>query len=167
LRGRSHHTTLGNTPLSRRLQLQLEQTQDIVVVDPPRYLLQQYVMPHGVKVGTQVKIDNVCLAAQNRFRYALDRVMRRPLRPIPKRPRLEIRLEDRLQDKLQRTLDHPVPQLLNMPLSPCYPYHPAGELCLISQSATQLDAFARNQKARPPEKFCVEATYGFTCVAAR
>ena len=44
-------------------------------------------------------------------------------------------------------------QLLSMPLSPCYPYHPAGGARLNSQSATHPAAFARPQRARPPGLF--------------
>ncbi len=43
-----------------------------------------------------------------------------------------------------------LPQLLSMPLSPCCPSHPAGEMCLISQSATHPAAFAWKEKAQPP-----------------
>jgi len=42
-------------------------------------------------------------------------------------------------------------QLLGMSWSPCYPYHPAGVICRISQIATHHVAFARKERARPPE----------------
>ena len=58
-------------------------------------------------------------------------------------------------------------QLLGMSLSPCCPYHPAGVTCRDSQTATSHAAFARKERARPPESVFDEATYGFTCVAAR
>ncbi len=58
-------------------------------------------------------------------------------------------------------------QLLGMPLSPCRPYHPAGVTCRDSQVATAHIAFARRQRARPPELQIFGATSGFTCVAAR
>jgi len=58
-------------------------------------------------------------------------------------------------------------QLLNMPLSPCCPYYPAGVFCRVSQFATIHAAFTLNQRARLPDLFFSEATYGFTSVAAR
>ncbi len=58
-------------------------------------------------------------------------------------------------------------QLLNMPLSPCCPYYPAGVSCRVSQFATIHAAFAPKERARPPDLFFFEATCGFTCVAAR
>ncbi len=42
-------------------------------------------------------------------------------------------------------------QLLDMPLSPCCPYHPAGVACRLGQPATCHAAFARKRRARPPE----------------
>src|SRR5439155_22216581 len=42
-------------------------------------------------------------------------------------------------------------QLLDMPLPPCCPYHPAGVTCRLGQPATCHVAFAPNQGARPPE----------------
>jgi hypothetical protein len=42
-------------------------------------------------------------------------------------------------------------QLHSMSLSPCYPYHPAGVTSRDSQIATRHAAFARRQRARPPE----------------
>ncbi len=41
-------------------------------------------------------------------------------------------------------------QLLDMPLSPCCPYHPAGVTCRFGQPATCHTAFAPNERARPP-----------------
>ena len=58
-------------------------------------------------------------------------------------------------------------QLHSMSLSPYCPYHPAGVICRVSQSATHHDAFAQRQRARLPELKTFGATYGFTCVAAR
>ena len=40
-------------------------------------------------------------------------------------------------------------QLLSMPLSPCYPYHPAEVTYRIGQSAPRHAAFASKQRARP------------------
>ena len=58
-------------------------------------------------------------------------------------------------------------QLLGMSLSPCCLYHPAGAMRRISQIATRRSAFASWQMARPPDFVSDEATYEFTCVAAR
>ena len=58
-------------------------------------------------------------------------------------------------------------QLLSVSLSPCCPYYPAGVNRRIGQDSSVHAAFARIGGARPPEFSCVEATYGFTCVAAR
>src|SRR5207249_10973618 len=77
---------------------------------------------------------------QNRFRHALDRSRRRPLWPIAKRSRLEVRLEDRFQDQLQCSLDHPVTDRGNRQTA-CsairlrYPYgpYPQGPVCALLQ----------------------------------
>jgi len=58
-------------------------------------------------------------------------------------------------------------QLHGMSLSPCCLYHHAGVTRRVSQIATRHDAFAQNQKARPPGPIIDEATCGFTYVAAR
>ena len=53
---------------------------------------------------------------------------------------------------------------------PCHraaPNHPAGVTRRLSQPAACHAAFAPKQRARPPESYFVEATTGFTCVAAR
>ena len=42
-------------------------------------------------------------------------------------------------------------QLLNMSLSPCCPYHPAGVSCRLGQPAPCHAAFAPQQGARPPD----------------
>src|SRR5215472_5986703 len=77
--------------------------QNIGVVNPLRHLLQQPVVPNIVKVGSQVKVEDARLLVDNCLCYPLDRVMRCPLGPISKRPRLEIRFEDRLEDELERS----------------------------------------------------------------
>jgi hypothetical protein len=43
-----------------------------MVINPPGHLLQHDMMFHRVKVGPQVKIDDVGLAFQNRLLYTLD-----------------------------------------------------------------------------------------------
>ena len=42
-------------------------------------------------------------------------------------------------------------QLLSMPLSPCYPYHPAEVTCRLGLSAPCHAAFALSQRARPSD----------------
>src|ERR1039458_664587 len=49
-------------------------------------------------------------------------------------------------------------QFLNMPLSPCCPYSPAGVSRRVSQFATIHAAFAPRQGARPPDLLCFGAT---------
>ncbi len=51
-------------------------------------------------------------------------------------------------------------QLHGMSLSPCCPYHPAGVTCRVGQSATGHAAFARRQRARPPELKLSRPTVG-------
>src|SRR5258708_35533123 len=46
-------------------------------------------------------------------------------------------------------------QLLDMSLSPCCPYHPAGVSCRLGQPATCHAAFAPKQGARPPDLYFV------------
>jgi len=53
-------------------------------------------------------------------------------------------------------------QLLDMPLPPCCPYHPAGVSCRLGQPASGHAAFAPKQRARPPESFFFEATCGLS-----
>src|SRR5262245_3277999 len=53
---------------------------------------------------------------------------------------------------------------------PCHratPNHPAGVTHRFGQRAACHAAFAQTRRARPPEPSSVEATTGFTCVAAR
>src|SRR5215469_8160708 len=66
------HPALRNSLLPRRIQQQLQEPQDRIVIDSPRYLLQHDMMPDRVEVGTQIKIDYVGLALQNCRRYTLD-----------------------------------------------------------------------------------------------
>jgi len=59
-------------------------------------------------------------------------------------------------------------QLLNMPLSPCCPYHPAAVPCRFGQPANM--SCCPRPKAGGSvcgSKFCFEATCGFTFVTAR
>ena len=42
-------------------------------------------------------------------------------------------------------------QLLDVSLSPCCPYHPAGVSCRLGQPAPCHAAFAPNERARPPD----------------
>src|SRR5437588_1659945 len=65
-------------------------------------------MLHRIEIGAQIQVDDIGLVSQNRLRHALDRSRRRPLWPIAKRSRLEVRLEDRFQDQDQA---HEAPSL--------------------------------------------------------
>src|SRR5215469_12011611 len=67
--------------------------QNVRVINPLRHFRQQPVVPDIVKVGSQVKVEDARLLMDNCLCYPLDRVMRCPLGPISKRPRLEIRFE--------------------------------------------------------------------------
>src|ERR1700720_3543652 len=78
------------------------------VVDPPRYLLQQDVMPNVVEVCAQIEVENPRLLLHDRLCDSLHRFMCRPLRSIPIRPRLKVSLKDGLQNELARSLDHAV-----------------------------------------------------------
>ena len=76
LRKGSHHSALRNALLPRRLQQHVQKPQDRIVIHSPRHLLQHDMMFHRVKVGPQIKIDNVALALQNRLLHALDSSVR-------------------------------------------------------------------------------------------
>src|SRR5580658_1372962 len=65
-------------------------------------------MPHVVKVGSQIKIDDAGFSAHNRLSHPVDRLMGCPFWPVAIGPRLKISFEDRLQDELKRTLNHAV-----------------------------------------------------------
>src|SRR3954469_5573893 len=81
---------------------------DLGVINPLCHFCQQPVVPDIVKVGTQVEVEDARLPLDYCLSHSLDRVMRCPLGPISKRPRLEIRLEDRFEYELERTLHHSV-----------------------------------------------------------
>jgi len=66
------HSALRNSLLPRCLQQQLQEPQNRIIIDSPRHLLQHDMMFHRVKVGPQIKIDDVGLASQDCFRDALD-----------------------------------------------------------------------------------------------
>src|SRR5215467_400054 len=68
-----NHPALRNTLLPRRLQQQLEQPQHLSIADPSSHFFQQEVMPYRVKVGSEIKIDDMGEPPQDRFRDALDR----------------------------------------------------------------------------------------------
>src|SRR2546425_13202251 len=65
-------------------------------------------MFHRVEVGSQIEINHIGLALENRFRYALEGNVRGLLRSVAKRPRLKIGFKDRFQDELQCSLNHSV-----------------------------------------------------------
>src|ERR1700751_5830847 len=104
-----NYSALWNAFLTGSFQHDLQKVHDVRVINPLRYFLQQPVVPDIVKVGSQVKVEDARLLVDNCLGDPLDRVMRRPLRPISKRPQLEIRFENRLEDELERPLYYPVP----------------------------------------------------------
>ena len=86
-----------------------EQLQDLGILNPTRYLAEQQIVPHGVEVGGEIKIDHPRLARHNGLSHPGHRLVRRPLGPIAVRPVAEVRFEDRLHDEFERPLYHPVP----------------------------------------------------------
>jgi site-specific DNA recombinase len=76
LRSGSDHATLWHTPFTRRFQNQPEQLHHVVIVDPLCHLLQYDMMPHRIKVRSQVEIDDIRFACQYRFRDAPNRILR-------------------------------------------------------------------------------------------
>ena len=50
-------------------------SQHLIICHSLGNLLQQNVMPHIVEVGAQIKVNDIGLAPQDRFRYASDRLM--------------------------------------------------------------------------------------------
>jgi site-specific DNA recombinase len=104
LRKGSNHAALGNPHLSARLQDQLQQMQDVIVINPLRHFGEQHIVPHAVKIGLQIKINHLPLPPHDRVGDGTHRLMRCSLGSIPKRSGLEIRLEDRLHDELERAL---------------------------------------------------------------
>ena len=106
---RRDHTTLWNTAFAGCFEHQLEQVQHLGIAHPLRYLAEQQIVPHVVKIGTQINVNDARLLTHNALGDPPDRIMGSPLRTITERSRLEVRLEDRLQYQLERTLDHPIP----------------------------------------------------------
>src|SRR5438034_2177117 len=90
-------------------QHDLQKVHNVRVINPLCHFFQQPVVPHIVKVGSQVKVEDARLPLDNCLGYSLDRVVCCPLGPISKRSRLEVRLEDRFEYELERPLNHPVP----------------------------------------------------------
>ena len=74
-------------------QDQLQQVQHVPVLDPPRQLRQEDVVPNVVEVRPQVEIDDTRLAFPDRLAHPVHRFMCRPPRPVLVRPRLEVGLE--------------------------------------------------------------------------
>ncbi len=69
---RRNHPALRNTLLPRRLQNQFEEPQNLIIAHSPGHLLQHDMMPYRVKVASQIKVDDVGLALDDRFCNALD-----------------------------------------------------------------------------------------------
>src|SRR5262249_51993344 len=108
LRSGSDDATLRNALSARCFQNQSEEPQHRVVTHPTSDFLEHDVMSHRVEIRSQVEVDDVGLALNDRLRDALDRRVRGPLRPVAVGPRLEVSFEDRFQDEFERTLDHPI-----------------------------------------------------------
>src|SRR5262249_27022532 len=79
-----------------------------LIVNPSCHLCEQQRMPHIVKVGAQVEVDDTGLFLDNRLCDSAYRLMSSSLRSVSIRSRLEVSFENRLQDELERPLDHPV-----------------------------------------------------------
>src|SRR5205823_8286410 len=71
-----NHSTLGNTSFPGRLENQLEEVHDILIIDPPGHLLAHDMMTHRVEIGAQVQVNYLCLAIRNGDCYTWYRVMR-------------------------------------------------------------------------------------------
>src|SRR5260370_32908803 len=102
-------------------------------------------MLYRIEIGAQIQVDDIGLVSQNRLRHALDRSRRRPLWPIAKRSRLEVRLEDRFQDQLQCSLDHSVTDRRNrqtacsaIRLRYSYGPYPQGRVCALLHTLASL-----------------------------
>ena len=80
---RGDHPELRNPLPARCLEDRSQQAHDVRVLNSERNLGEQQVMPHGVKVGTQIQIDHVCLVLDDRLRNAVHRFIRCPLWSIP------------------------------------------------------------------------------------
>ena len=104
----SGHPTLRNSLLPGRLQDLFQQPHHRCILNPSRHLAQQQILPHVVKVGYQVKIDDAGLAFHNGFGHPGYRLLGCPFRSVSIRPWLKISFEDRLQDEFERTLNHAV-----------------------------------------------------------
>src|SRR5688572_30824828 len=80
----------------------------VPIIDSLCHFSHQHTVAHGIEVGSQIDVDDSCLALGDGLRHSQHRLMRCPLGPVPKRSALEIRLENRLQDELKRSLDHTI-----------------------------------------------------------
>src|SRR6516162_10320768 len=100
------YSALWNALLARSFQHDFQKMHDVHVINPLSHFFQQPVVPDIVKVGSQVKVEDARLPLDNCVGYSLDRVMGRPLEPLSKRSRLEIRLEDRFEYEFERALHH-------------------------------------------------------------
>src|SRR6266478_4657749 len=110
---RRDNPALRNALLAVGLEHDLQQVQNVHIVDPPRHLRQQPIVPDIVEIAAQVDIYDTCFLLNDRSGHTINRVMSCPLGTISKRSRLEVCLEDRLQYELERPLHHPIPNRRN------------------------------------------------------
>src|SRR5688572_20072599 len=80
----------------------------VSIVDPCGDFREEHVMSDVVKIRVEVNIDDACLPADNRLRYALHGGMRRPFRSIAIRAWLKICLKNGLKDQFEGSLHHTV-----------------------------------------------------------
>jgi hypothetical protein len=73
---RRDHPALRNALFARCLEDQPQQSHHVIVLNPERHLVEQQVMPHGVKVGPQIQIYDERLLLDDRLRDAVHRFMR-------------------------------------------------------------------------------------------
>ncbi len=134
----------------RQLSLRLD-------VYPSSQVLQTTGCLYHLTPASRVDEGTVCSRAPwLHGRYPASSLLR--AQPTPSRLRLisrGLRLYSRLCSADFSTGRGRSLQLLGLSLSPCCPYHPAGVTCRISQIAAGHVAFARRERARPPDSsFC-------------
>ena len=87
------------------------------VLDAPRDLLQEEVVPDRVEVTSQIDLDHGTHPPQETPSDFRQRLMGRALGAIPLRVGTEVRLEDRFQNQLQRPLHHTIADARNLEFS--------------------------------------------------
>src|SRR6516165_2501684 len=105
---RRDHTPLRNSFLPGRLEDHLEKPHHLIIPDSLRYLRQQQIVLHAVKVGPQIKVNDSGLLHDDRLGHSVYRFMGRSLRSVSVRSRLKISFENRFQDQLECSLNHPI-----------------------------------------------------------